>query len=184
MKKRKVITCIFICLTVLAFAFICFINYKNNKNFFTFSLYEILTLCIALIFTYYFTLRDKKRDMLKEKISELINKLISKINSPTIKIEKTSFTKEEMLIEIKTISNYLHILYQYSDKFISTKSIEKIKMYWKNYKELVSDDLGNKKLLLANKNKTDKALSNLESSLSFALFSLYDSKLKQKEDAE
>lgn len=158
------------------------IHFKLNSEmfsaYFNMSFYEISTVVIALLFTFYFTRRDNVKIKQKEMLSNLLLRILEIITSSQMyKIEtadnvnfirtkqRSVFNKIDLLIKVaKTdeLSNELE------------NDIEYMKQEFSEYWEVVSENIENLGELRKSQKELQDHLTKLEDKLEQCMMKLYD----------
>lgn len=140
-KKHIKIILIVIIIAIILVTISAFNIYKQSfEKFIEINAYEITTIIIALFVTYYLTERKNDIRKLNNKIENICNDIQLYIREE-YKVIPSKQNKEKVLINIRYISNKIHILEQLSDKNKEIKNaITYIKIEHNKYKEFVTDN--------------------------------------------
>lgn len=158
------------------------IHFKLNSEmfsaYFNMSFYEISTVVIALLFTFYFTRRDNVKIKQKEMLSNLLLRILEIITSSQMyKIEtadnvnfirtkqRSVFNKIDLLIKVARtdeLSNELE------------NDIEYMKQEFSEYWEVVSENIENMGELRKSQKELQDHLTKLEDKLEQCMMKLYD----------
>lgn len=140
-KHKKGISTILISTIILCI--ICGINIYNNgwQEFIKINAYETMTIIIALFVTYYLTERKNDIRKLNSKIENICSNMQSYLREE-YKVIPSKTNKEKVLMNIRYISNKIHILEKLSDKNKEIKNaVNYVKIEHNKYKEFVTDNL-------------------------------------------
>ena len=140
-KKHIKIILIVTIIAIILITISAFNIYKQSfEKFIETNAYEITTIIIALFVTYYLTERKNDIRKLNNKIENICNDIQLYIREE-YKVIPSKQNKEKVLINIRYISNKIHILEQLSDKNKEIKNaIKYIKIEHNKYKEFVTDN--------------------------------------------
>ncbi len=140
-KKHIKIILIVTIIAIILVTISAFNIYKQSfEKFIEINAYEITTIIIALFVTYYLTERKNDIRKLNNKIENICNDIQLYIGEE-YKVIPSKQNKEKVLINIRYISNKIHILEQLSDKNKEIKNaITYIKIEHNKYKEFVTDN--------------------------------------------
>lgn len=140
-KKHIKIILIVTIIAIILITISAFNIYKQSfEKFIEINAYEITTIIIALFVTYYLTERKNDIRKLNNKIENICNDIQLYIREE-YKVIPSKQNKEKVLINIRYISNKIHILEQLSDKNKEIKNaIKYIKIEHNKYKEFVTDN--------------------------------------------
>lgn len=166
MIKKFIYVLLFI---TLAFFFGLWIKYniENNETFLIAPLYSILTIIIALVFTFFLnqTLIEKRRK--KENLLRIVQKTILELETPCLIIKNESDIKSTRLLQ-QSIRNHIKMLQD--SKLLSSKNKKLIDLVEKDFNEywdflsekitdidyLIKSELTLSKHIQNAKNKLDK----------------------------
>lgn len=115
---------------LISFLFLCGYNAKNNINFFTVDIYQILSMIIAVIVAY-FLVQIKNDERKRKEVAEHIlddiqvvcQKIISEINNPECMCKDVW---RELLMNKRRLGNKVKALKEIVDGFETEKILEDI----------------------------------------------------------
>lgn len=140
-KHKKGISTIIVSTIILSV--ICGINIYNNgwQEFIKINAYETMTIIIALFVTYYLTERKNDIRKLNSKIENICSNMQSYLREE-YEVIPSKQNKEKVLMNIRYISNKIHILEKLSEKNKEIKNaVNYVKVEHNKYKEFVTDNL-------------------------------------------
>lgn len=136
-NKEKIISCITIIIFVVIAMFNC---YKDINNFFRLDFYQMISIFIAIIFTYYYAERRSDERRLNDKIEFICVEIVEELNKTYSILESNN--KKRRLMHIKLLQNKINILKELSEQYGKlTKKINYINENFDKYKDLISDNL-------------------------------------------
>lgn len=154
------------------------VNIYNNgwKDFIKMNAYEIVTIAIALLVTYYLTERKNDIRKLNNKIENICNNMQVYLREE-YGITPSKKNKEKVLMNIRYISNKIHILEKLSEKNKEIKdSISYIKKEHKKYIEFVDDNFDQEDIYFQEENRREKLksiINNIDNKLDEIIVYLY-----------
>lgn len=138
-------------------------NVYNNGwgDFIKINAYEVLTIIIALFVTYYLTERKNDIRKLNDKVENICNDIQVYLRE-NYKIIPSKQNKERVLMNIRYISNKIHILEKLSEKNNSIKeAVSYIKKEHDKYNEFVSTNLDQDEKYFLEQNRLEKIRANI-----------------------
>ena len=159
-SKKYIISIIII--SIILFVDIGY-NIWNNGwgDFLKINAYEVITIIIALFVTYYLTERKNDIRKLNDKIENICNDIQIYLREE-YKIVPSKKNKERVLLNIRYVSNKIHILEKLSEKNNNIKeAIAYIKGEHNKYNEFVSTNLDQNEQYFLEENRQEKIKANI-----------------------
>lgn len=174
-QKKYIISIIIV--SIILLLDIGFNVYNNGwGDFLKIDAYEVFTIIIALFVTYYLTERKNDIRKLNDKIENICNDIQVYLRE-NYKIVPSKQNREKTLINIRYISNKIHILEKLSEKSNNIKkAVSYIKKEHKNYNEFVSTNLDQDEKYFQEQNRLEKInthINNIDNKLDEIIVYLY-----------
>ena len=140
-------------------------NINNNEDFFIAPLYSIITIIIALVFTFFFNqvLIEKRRK--KENLLRIVQKTIVELDSPCLIIKSRNDIAATRLLQ-QSIRNHIKMLLE--NKLFSQKNKELLELVEKDfndYWDLISEHITDLNYLKKSESTLSKHIQNAKNKL-------------------
>lgn len=140
-------------------------NINNNEDFFIAPLYSIITIIIALVFTFFFNqvLIEKRRK--KENLLRIVQKTIVELDSPCLIIKSQNDIAATRLLQ-QSIRNHIKMLLE--NKLFSQKNKDLLKLVEKDinyYWHLVSEHIADVDYLTKSESTLSMHIQNAKNRL-------------------
>ena len=174
---KKHTKCIII-IILIVLAILGEINIYNNgwQEFVKMNAYEIFTIAIALLVTYYLTERKNDIRKLNNKIENICGNMQVYLREE-YGITPSRPNKERVLMNIRYISNKIHILERLSEKNKEIKdAVNYIKIEHNKYREFVTDNFDQEDVYFQEENRQEKLksiINNIDNKLDEIIVYLY-----------
>lgn len=175
-KIGNALIVILVVLTFVAVIYAIYYNFKKNlSNFWLTSISDVVTMIIALVFTYYFV--QRKNDKRKQK--EIIEKNIIKIQKYIYDEEIYNiFSKENnnsltRSIKIRKIKNLITYLTDYSKKFDFVNQMQEVSKNFKQYQNVTEAMTQDNDFSEKSKNNVKRIIETLDDNLEEILHKIY-----------
>ena len=130
----------FVVVLSLAILIFTIINALRNPDFIKMSLYNVLTLYIAIIIAYYFSQSKNDERKRKEKLEEIISKIQSSVTSEEAYITEET-TKDEITMFQRNLSQKITVLSSFAIKYKIEEETKYIYDRFYEYKDFIGDHL-------------------------------------------
>ena len=114
----------------------------NNKNFFSMSLFDILTLIIMLFVSYYLVEKKSDKRIRKSKIEETLNLIKKDIEEITITYFTGDYQRKYTMLS-RRISNKVIILEKYDKDFCIENEVKEFKDKFLQFDTLIGNHITN-----------------------------------------
>lgn len=149
----------------------------HNCNFWKINIAQVLTLFIAIIITYYATQRKTDERKIKEQIEKITEKIQNEVSQPNFTKFSTNDNAEEVQKKItmssRKITNSIDILKNYSKVIDISEDVQYIEKEFKEYKDFVSQKVGDLDYLEKSESHLRKYSDNINSKCDYVIQKLY-----------
>lgn len=153
---KKYRTGIVVAGTIIGVLILGIYNAFQNNEFWNASITNILTILVALVFTYYMTQRTNNIRRKKDVVSKILDRLYVLIADPRMCKINSSKDVDFVKINIRTISNKISCLEQMARELQYEEEIRQMKEAFSSYEEFISDHINDIEYL----KKSEKQLNN------------------------
>lgn len=175
-NKEKIISYIAISILVVIAIFNC---YKDIHSFIYMDAYQVISILIAIIFTYYYTEKRSDERRLKDKIEFICVDIKNELNKLDRIIKENN--KKSKLMHIKLLQNKISILAELAKQYGKlTKKIDYIKENYGKYNELISNNLDQNQEYFSGENRLEKLNNysmNIDNAIDEIIVYLYTDKI-------
>ena len=144
----------------------------TSDNFFVMSLYQIISLILVVLVSYYLT--QKKLDSRKKR--EVLNELVERITKSSIKMNREAIQSENaklFVMEIRNIQNKISLINKVSSEYNINNEIEYINREIENINNMVSNHIGDIDTLLKIFVDIEKNINNIQNKCEEIQFKIY-----------
>lgn len=162
---KKLCYIVFFSLLTVGSGIWIYYNINNNENFFIAPLYSIITIIIALVFTFFLNqvLIEKRRK--KENLLRIVQKTIVELDSPCLIIKNESDVLSTRLLQ-QSIRN--HIKMMTGNKLFSQQNktlLSLVEKDFNDYWDFLSEHINDVEYLIKSQSTLSKHIQNAKNKL-------------------
>lgn len=148
-------------------------NYVNNENFWEASIYQIVTLLMAILITFYATQYKNDQRKVKDYAENIIRKIQVIVDEEGfVTFDETTENKAVTMTNRK-LNNYIDILKEYGKKLGFQEEAEYIEEQFKSYRNIVDEHLSDKEYLSKSNTTFQMYAENIEHKCERIILNLY-----------
>lgn len=169
MKKIRLVVII---LLAIALVWWSVYNVKNNSNFLTASLANIVTIGLAVFVSYFLTQRGNNKRRQKDIVYGLLQDLYQQVSSDEA-YKLSGQSKEKINMRNRDMNNKISILEGLKSDLISPKDLSLIRKSFNEYRDFIGDHIENIAYLSQSEKELKRPLDVIESKLLALELALY-----------
>lgn len=152
-------------------------NWINNKDFFTASITQVLTLAVTLSIAFWATQYKTDIRKMKEHAEDVIEKLQALVSDAQFYSIPASGDKESIQKQINStnrkINNCISILYEYSKTLKFKNEMDYIRGEFDTYKLRIGEHISDLEYLSKSENEFKRTAENIDTKCDYIILSLY-----------
>lgn len=170
MDRKKIITISIIVLVLIVFGIY---NGITNKEFWNMSLYNILTLLVAVVVAFYFTQKNNDIRKTKEKAENIFEKIQDIINQDKYYRIDEKTDERELNMMKRTVNNKLKLLEKESSIINNDSEMKYLREKFDEYRAFIDDHINDKKYLEKSEIELKKILNLMDDKIDEIRLKLY-----------
>lgn len=149
----------------------------NNKDFWDISIAQVLTLLVATLFAFWATQRENDLRKVKEQMQKIVEKIQMEVSASDFVSFDTAANPDEVqkriTVSTRKLNNCITVLKYYSQIIDISEGLNYIDKEVKNYRDFVSDKVGDLDYLQKSEIQLIKYAENINSKCDYIVVELY-----------